>query len=160
VARGIIRRFTASTASPASSEVAALGHHDRVDDHGGVRGIQDGGDALDRLGGAQHPGLDGVGADVVQHRPRLLFDQVERQGEDAGDAQRILHGDGRDGGRRIGAQHGHGLDVGLDPGPAARVRAGDDQDAAGLPGGFGGHTVLMRQALTRGKRFIYCIIAI
>jgi hypothetical protein len=47
----------------------------------GVGGIENGRDPFDHLGRAQHSGLDRVGADVVQHRPRLLFDQVERQGK-------------------------------------------------------------------------------
>ena len=42
----------------------------------------------------------------------------------------VLGGERGDGRRGIAAEGGDGLDVGLDTGAAAGVRAGDDQDAA------------------------------
>src|SRR3546814_3341362 len=43
-------------------------------------------------------------------------------------SERILRGDSGDSGHRMAAQQGHRLDVGLNPGAAARIRSGDDED--------------------------------
>src|SRR5690606_3643424 len=50
-----------------------------------------------------------------------------RDRKDVGDAMGVLHRHRADGGRRIAAQHGHGLDVGLDARAAAGIGAGDEQ---------------------------------
>ncbi|MNI81794.1 hypothetical protein D3C73_1384410 [compost metagenome] len=49
---------------------------------------------------------------------------------DAVNAQGVLNGDGGDGRGGEPAQHGHGLDVGLNPRPAPGVGAGQDQHPA------------------------------
>jgi hypothetical protein len=70
---------------------------DRVDD-GGTRGARDRPpNRLDDPRRSEHPGLDCVGADVVQDRIDLLGDRVRGHLVEAGDAQRVLHGDRRDG---------------------------------------------------------------
>ena len=51
-------------------------------------------------------------------------------GEHAENALGVLRGQRSDRRRRIGVEHRHRLDVGLDTGAAARIRPGDDQDPA------------------------------
>ena len=109
---------------------AALGDHHRVHHRRHVVGIVDQArDRLDHLDRAQHPGLQGVGPDVVQHGLGLGLDHVDRQGIDPLNPQGVLDGDRRD--RRGGepAQHGHRLDVGLDARPAAGIRAGKNKNS-------------------------------
>ena len=61
----------------------------------------------------------------------LLAHEIRRDRLDAVDAARVLCGQRGDRGRGVAAERGDRLDVGLDAGPAARVRAGDDQHPAG-----------------------------
>ena len=65
----------------------------------------------------------------LDDRVDLREDHFGRHRMDRGDAQRVLGGDGGDRGHRMAAEHGDGLDIGLDAGPAAGVGPGDDQDA-------------------------------
>ena len=52
---------------------------------------------LDDRGGGEHPGLDGVEAEVARDRFDLRDDEIGRHGLPGGDAERVLRGDGRDG---------------------------------------------------------------
>ena len=79
---------------------------------------------------AQHAGLDGVRADIVQHDANLGGDDRRRDQVDGLDAKRVLHGHRRDGAGRIAAEGGDRLDVGLRARAAAGIRAGDRQHAA------------------------------
>ena len=118
--------------------LAGLGRHHRIDHRRKVRRrVEQTGDELDDLDAAQHPGLDGVGADVVQDGPGLGFDDARRNPVDVMDAQGVLGRDRGDCAGRIAAQSGHCLDVRLDSGPSTGVGTGDDQDAAPILGLLG-----------------------
>ena len=112
--------------------VTALGDHHRIDHQrqAGRLFLQHPGDRLDRLEFAQHSGLDGIGADVVEHQGDLLGNEIAGHVDHPEHALGVLGGQGGDGGRRIAAERRHRLDIGLNAGPAARIRAGDDQDPA------------------------------
>ena len=109
------------------------GHHHGIDDARGKRRlrVKGFGDRLDELRRAEHAGLDRVGADIGEGDLDLAKYSVERDRPDTVDAFCVLHGDRSDGGHRMTAEHGDGLDVRLDAGAAAGIGAGDDEDAAG-----------------------------
>jgi hypothetical protein len=66
-------------------------------------------DGQHQLLGAQHAGLDGVGADVVEDRTDLGAYGIHRKIPDRLNAQRILSGDGSDRGHPVDAEREHGL---------------------------------------------------
>ena len=111
---------------------AALGDHHGVEDDGRLRNqAERGGDGPDRLGRAEHADLDGVDADVGGDGAHLLRDGLRRQRVDGRDAGRVLRRDRRDRGHSVDPAAGEGLQVGLNAGAAAGVRAGDRQNAPG-----------------------------
>ena len=65
----------------------------------------------------------------LDDRVDLGEDHFGRHRMDGAHAQRVLSGDRGDRGHRVAAEHGDGLDVGLDPGAAAGIRSGNDEDA-------------------------------
>ena len=84
------------------------------------------GDRQRHLGGAEHPDLDGVDADV--RAPRAPARARSPPGPvDRADAERVLRGDRGDRARAVHAAARERLQVGLDAGAAAGVRAGDRQ---------------------------------
>ena len=115
--------------------VAALRHHHRVEDHrrtarrpGPVVG-QPLGHGDDDRGVGEHADLHRVDAEVVEHRVDLRRHQLGRQRQHRGHRPRVLR---RHRGQRahpVGAVGGEGLEVRLDAGAAAGVRAGDGQQA-------------------------------
>ena len=127
VASGNSRPISVATASGSSSRGARAGHHDRVDHERKVPPGQLVGDRPDDGGGEEHAGLGRPGADVVKHRSYLLADERGRQLLDRGHAEGVLRGEGHDGGHPVRAAAGERLQVGLNPGPAARVGRGDRQ---------------------------------
>ena len=108
---------------------AAFGDHDRIDDQRHRWGALGNhcGDDFDHRGIVQHPGFQRVGTDVVEHDFDLLADEIGRDRQYAEHPLGILCGQCGDGRHGESAQHRHGLDVGLNTGAAARIRAGDDQ---------------------------------
>ena len=108
---------------------AALGDHDGIDDERDAGGAfaQRGGNRLDDQQIVQHACLDCIGPDVVEHDLDLLANKIGRDRQNAEDALGVLRSQRGDRRRRIGIEHRHGLDVGLDTGAAAGIRAGDDQ---------------------------------
>src|SRR5690606_35772694 len=107
-------------------QVAALGHHDRVQHHvgrlppGQFLGHYQG----DRLL-AQHADLDGVDMHVGEHGVDLLADEGGRHRRDARDALGVLGRERGHYGAAVGAQRAHGLDVGQHPGAARGVHPGN-----------------------------------
>ncbi len=83
------------------------------------------------FGRADHADLHGVHADIGDDRVDLGDHHVGRNGVNALHAEGILRGDGRDRGHRVAAEHGDRLDIRLDARAAARIGAGDDEDAGG-----------------------------
>ncbi len=121
VARAINSCFSASTACGIDQPGAAFGRHHRIDDERDRRRplAQHRGQRLDHRGIMQHAGLDRIGADVVEHDLDLLADEIGRDRQDAKDALGILRGQRGDRRRRVGVEHRHRLDVGLNAGAAA-----------------------------------------
>ena len=70
-------------------------------------------------------------------------------GVDRADPERVLRGDRGDRGHRVAAEHGDRLDVGLDARAAARVRAGDDEDAGGSNAGHAAATASQMSSTSR-----------
>src|SRR5579883_333187 len=81
----------------------------------------------DDAGIDQHPGLDAIGADVVEHGVDLPADKARLDAHDAEDAARVLRGERGDRRGRIPAQRRHRLDIGLDTRAAARIGSSDDE---------------------------------
>ncbi|OPZ04498.1 MAG: hypothetical protein BWZ10_03153 [candidate division BRC1 bacterium ADurb.BinA364] len=81
-------------------------------------------DRFDDGGGGEHAGFGGAGRDVAQNGPNLIADKVRRNIENAGNAARVLSGQGRDGAHSIHAEGGEGLQIGLNAGAAAGVGSG------------------------------------
>ena len=107
---------------------AAFRDHHRVDDH--QRQVQ----FLDRRGNGfddrrrrEHADLGGVQGDVAGDRFDLRRDEVGRQRQHLDHADRVLRGDGGNRARPVDTQGRERLEVGLDPGAAAGVAAGDGQ---------------------------------
>jgi hypothetical protein len=118
---------------------ARLGHHHRVDDQRRVGEQRERlGDGRDRGRVAEHPGLDGVGADVVGDRPHLGDDRRRRQRVHVRDGDGVLRRHRRDRAHAVHAAACERLQVGLDPGAAAGVRAGDREHPRRRLG-WGGH---------------------
>ena len=96
--------------------------------------VEPGGDRLDHRRARQHPDLDGIDGEVREDRVDLGCDEVRRHVVDGGDAERVLGGKRRQHARAINPERRKRLQVGLDPGAAARIRTGDRH-------GDGGHFV-------------------
>ena len=86
-------------------------------------------DRGDDLGRGEHAGLRGADPDVGDDGPDLRGDDVGRDQVDPGDAERVLHRDGRDRDAAVDPASRHGPQVGLEPRRAAGVGAGDRQRA-------------------------------
>ena len=82
---------------------------------------------VDRRLVGEHPDLDRVDADVRRDRVDLGDDHLRRDGGDHLDPDRVLRGQRGDRRRPVDAAASERLQVGLDPGAAAGVRAGDRQ---------------------------------
>ena len=125
-ASGSRRSTSAARASSSSSDGAALGDHHRVDDD---RRLADQRERLDHrvdgLRGPQHPDLDRVDADVFGDRAHLGDDHLRRDRLDRLDPDRVLRRDRGDRGHPVHAAARERLQVRLDAGAAAGVRAGD-----------------------------------
>ena len=110
--------------------IARRGDHDRIENDvpDRVRGQRPpyGADEFRRV---QHPDLDGVGADVVQHRPDLPRDKLDRHGMNTRNTHRVLIYNSHDGRCAEAAAGRKGLQIGLDPCTAAGVAARDGQGA-------------------------------
>ena len=102
------------------------------------------GDLLGGEGAADHADLDRIDADIARPPRRSGRGHLGRDRMDRADAQRVLRGDRGDRGHRVAAEHGDGLDVGLDPRAAAGIGPGDDQDCAAVD------SAVMRRSL-RGE---------
>ena len=116
----------------AQQRVARGCDHDGVDDDaaGDVisgEGVAHGDDQLRRV---EHADLDSVGADVVEARPDLAADEVDRHGVDASNADGVLVDDGDDGAHAVAAESREGLEVGLQACASAGVAACDGEAAA------------------------------
>ena len=136
---------------------AALGDHHRVEHHRRARHeVERPAHGLDRLGGPEHPDLDRVDADVLGDRADLLDDQPPAgAGSTARDRHRVLRRDRGDRGHPVHAAARERLEVGLDAGAAAGVRAGDREHPGNATvrghgqGRIGGR---QRRASVRGLR--------
>ncbi len=108
---------------------AALGDHHRIEHH---RRLADEAERLDhrldRLRGAEHADLDRVDPDVFGDRADLGDDRLRRDRLDRLDPDRVLRRDRRDRGHPVHAAARKRLQVGLDAGATAGVRAGDREN--------------------------------
>ena len=104
---------------------AARRHHDGVEDDRHSQALQPLGDRLGGFRRTDHADLDRVGADVAQHRIDLRQHHVGRHRHHRLHAERVLRGDRGDRRHPMHAAAREGLQVGLDPGAATGVRAGD-----------------------------------
>ena len=89
--------------------------------------------------GAEHPDLDRVDADVGEHRAHLREHDLGGTGWIAIDADGVLGGDRGDRTRPVHAAARERLQIGLDAGAAAGVRAGDRERDPGDSLGRGTH---------------------
>ena len=80
-----------------------------------------------RARAAEHADLHGVHADVGHDGANLREDDLRRHRVDGAHARRVLCCDRGDRARAVHAAARERLQVGLDPRPSARVRAGDRQ---------------------------------
>ena len=100
----------------------------------GSMALEAGGHRLDRGGLRQHADLHRIDVEIGEHRVDLRGDEIGRHVVDAGDALGVLRGQRRDHRGAIDAERGEGLQVGLDAGAAAGIRAGDgDGDRGHAP---------------------------
>ena len=135
VARGSSVSTSARAGGVVEQHGAGLGDHHGVDHdrRAGLEQVERLVDRRDDLGRPEHPDLHGVDADVLGDGPDLLDDEVAGHRVHAGDADGVLRGQRGDRGHAVDAAAGERLQVGLDPGAAAGVRAGDREH-----GGDGG----------------------
>ena len=121
--------------------VAALRHHDGVDDelpHAVM--AEPFRHRLDDRCAGEHPGLDGVHADVGCDGVDLGGDHVDGQFVDGGDAERVLGGDGGERARAVDLEGGERLEVGLYARAASGVGACDGQRDGGASFVHTGHS--------------------
>src|SRR5439155_10788708 len=103
-------------------------HHDGVEHVVGEPvPLNPGGDGLDQLGVAEHPAFDRGGRQVLGDRVELAGDQRGGQCLPGEHPRGVLGGDGAHHARPEDAELMKGLEIGLDAGPAPRIRAGDRQ---------------------------------
>ncbi len=114
-----------------------LGHHHRVDDHGHRREPS----VVERRrrrprSSPRSPSIPIFTASMPMSSldgPDLSEDHLRRHVVDGGDADGVLRGDRGDRGHPVDTAGGERLQVGLDAGAAAGVRAGDREDARDAP---------------------------
>ena len=87
------------------------------------------GDRLDDRRAEEHPGLGGIDAEVGKEDVELSADEIWRRLVDRAHFRRRLGRQGDDRAHAVAAEPGEGLQVGLDPGPAARI-GGRDRETA------------------------------
>src|SRR6185369_7198729 len=112
---------------------AAGRDHDGIEDDRkarllGLQPFEALGDLLGGKGATDHPDLYRIDSDVTDNRFDLREDHLGRDRMNGTDTDSVLRSDGGDRSHRVTAKHGDGLDVGLNPGASARIRAGDNQD--------------------------------
>ena len=106
-------------------------------------------------GARQHADLHRADIEIGEHRVDLRGDEIGRHVEDGGDFLGVLRGQRGDDGGAIDAERGEGLEIGLDAGAAARIRAGDgDGDRGHARPRCASARVDHRAQLLRGKRRI------
>ena len=111
--------------------VAALGDHDGVeDDVARAEARQLGRDRADQLGRVEHPDLHRVRPDVLEDRRDLRGRELRRHRVNPPHSLRVLGRERRDRRHPVAAEGRERLEIGLDAGPAAAVRAGDRQHPA------------------------------
>ena len=100
--------------------VSALGDHHRVRHQRQASGT--GGDfvthGFNRRAIGQHPGFQRIRAQIIHYHRDLLAQELQRHGQYAMHAQRVLRSERRDGCHAEGAKRGHGLQVRLNTGAA------------------------------------------
>ena len=133
LARGRICSHQRALGALVEQAGSRLGDHHGVDDHRCALGqlVERLGDRGDDLGVGEHPDLDGVERDVFEHGANLREDHLRRDRLDRPHRERVLGRYRRDRADPVNAAAGEGLEVGLDPRPAAGVRAGDRQRGGG-----------------------------
>src|ERR1019366_8787428 len=90
--------------------VAALGHHHGIEhDVLGAVADQAVGDDRGDLGGAEHPDLDRIDADVAEHGVDLLADEFGVDRTPGDNALGVLGGEGGDDRGGVGAERRDGL---------------------------------------------------
>ena len=99
--------------------------HDRIDHERNAVHAQEIGDGVDQLPREEHARLCGIDSDVGEHGLELRLDELRRQLLHGGHAERVLCGQRNDRARPEAAGGSKRLQVGLDPGSASRVGAGD-----------------------------------
>ena len=113
-------------------------HHHRIDDQRDRPLREEVRDGLDGRGREQHARLRRVDSDVAEDGLELSEDDVGRHLVDGRHTGRVLRGQGDDRAHAVAAEMRERLQVGLDSGAAARVRAGD-REAAGYHESRGYH---------------------
>jgi hypothetical protein len=83
------------------------------------------GGGIDDRTGEEHPGLGGVDADVVEDGIELGGDELRRDLVHSADPNRVLGRQRDDRGHTVGPVARERLQIGLDAGAAARIRAGN-----------------------------------
>ncbi len=133
LARGRICSTSARWASGVEQPRAGLGDHHRVDHHGRARAAARRAPRRPRASTSAVPSMPTLTASTPmsdEHRAHLREDDLRRHGWIGADADRVLGGDRRDRARAVHAAARERLQVGLDAGAAAGVRAGDRQRGA------------------------------
>ena len=107
-------------------------HHDRVTHkRQATRPVRQAlGDAFNQFGGSQHAGLHNICANIGERDIHLRDDGIGWHWPDVEHAQRILRGDGGNGGHCKSAEGRDGFDIRLNACAAAAIRASDDQHTA------------------------------
>ena len=103
--------------------------HHRIDDERDATLVQEIGDGVDDRFREEHPRLRGVDTDVIEDGVELRADEVARQLVNGGDLLRVLRRQRDERRHAVHAGGGECLQVGLDPGTAARIGRCDRQGA-------------------------------
>ena len=108
------------------------GDHDRIDHElGQSTSPYHIGHGLNDVCGEEHARLGGGYREAVADGLHLAGDHLRRDGLDAAHGVRVLCRDAGDGAGAMHAVRGKGLEVGLNAGPAAAIRAGDGEGDGG-----------------------------
>ncbi len=94
--------------------------------------VERGGDDVDGRGVGEHADLDRAGIKIGEHGIELRGDEIGRHIVNAEHALGVLRRQRGDDGRAIDAERGKGLQIGLDAGAAARIRAGNGEGNGAL----------------------------
>ena len=106
--------------------VAGGRDHHRVEHHVlRLPAVEPGCHRLDHRRLREHADLHRPHVEIGEHRIDLRRDEIRRHVVDAGDALGVLRGQRGDDAGAIDAERGEGLQVGLDAGAAAGIRAGN-----------------------------------